>query len=247
MTVTVTSSAGTPTGSVLLSVPGSGSSQAQQTAALTNGVATFKLTGLNGGTYNVLADYAGTGTEGSTANSCSPANSVCFAGGAMKTTFTINPAPPAVTIGPPVTVQGCLNTTATGCGLSSSIVTVYLGNTFVSSAQSAWITASITSSVGTPTGTITFCSSYSSGKCTPADPTQGNNGAMPLSGNGVVNFPLVNLATGVYNLTAVYSGDVNYAQQVISVGAFQVISPSLQITATPATTSITAGTPVQVT
>jgi hypothetical protein len=87
----------------------------------------------------------------------------------------------------------------------------------------------------------------------PADPTQGVNGAISLTAasiNGqvvqVAAFSTQNLTTGVYNLTAVYSGDVNYATQSVSLPTFEVIQPSVQITASGAVT-ITAGVPTEAT
>jgi hypothetical protein len=51
----------------------------------------------------------------------------------------------------------------------------------------------------------------------------------------------------VYNLSVVYNGDVNYSVVTMPIPTFQVIVPAVQITASPATTTITPGTPDQVT
>jgi sugar lactone lactonase YvrE len=237
--VTVSSSAGTPTGSVILSVPGSGTSQSSQTQALnSSGVATFNFTNLLGGTYSVNALYGGGGTAGATQNTCSPAGSACFAGSAGKTTFTVNPATPKFTVGPPGT-EGCLTWTATNCTPNPNYVTSYLGNTYVYVASNTWITASVTSSVGTPTGSVSF---LVNGK--PADSTQAQSS---LNSSGIANFSTVNLPLGVYTITAVYNGDQNFASQSIALSTFEVIVPSIQITSTPSTLSVTPGTPAQAT
>jgi len=239
VTVTVTSnpSAGTPQGSVILSVPGSGSSQSNQTVVLNgSGVATFKLTGLQGGSYNVLAVFGGYGTAGATQNTCSTAT--CFAGSAGKTTFTIKPATSTFVVGPPGT-EGCLSWTATNCTPNSNYVTSYLSNTFVSVASNTWITASVTSKVGTPTGSVSF---LLNGK--PVDSTQAQSS---LNSSGIANFTLVNLTQGVYTLTAVYNGDQNFATQSITLASFEVIVPSIQVTSSPATLSTKAGTPASAT
>lgn len=243
VTVTTTNSGyGTPAGTVILSVGSANGNLPKQTQTLnSSGSATFTYTNLLGGSYNVNADYNGDGTAGATQNSCTPAGSLCFAGSANKTSFTVMPATPVYTVGPPVTTSSCL--TATGsCQPNTSLVTTWAGNTYVKVSGPVYIVASVTSTVGTPTGTVTF---MSNGK--PADPTQGVNGAIPLNGNGVAVFSTSNLVQGVYNLSAVYSGDVNYAAKTTQLPAFYVIPSSVQITAPAGTVSITPGTPTQVT
>lgn len=219
--VTVASSAGMPDGSVVISVSG----QAKQTQPLVNGVATFDYTNLLGGTYNVSADYGGSGTAGSSPYPSCATGTACFAVSAAKASFTINTAMPTVTVGPP-----------TG---STTNVTVWAGNTFVNVATQNTITATVTSAVGTPTGSVSFTQN---GK--PVDPTQA---AIPLDANGNAVFSTANLPVGVYNLTVVYNGDTNFSVVSNPIASFQVIVPSVQITATPDTTSITAGTPDKVT
>ena len=237
--VTVSSSAGTPQGTVNLAVPGSGTSQAKQTQTLdSNGTATFNFTNLRGGTYNVNAVYTGYGVGGTTQDTCSPAGSSCFAGSANKTTFTINPATPTFNVGPPGT-QGCMNYTSAGCTPDPNKVTVWSGNTYVQLAKGAWLTASVTSSVGTPTGSVSF---LVNGK--PVDPAQAQS---PLNSTGVAYFSTTALPLGVYNITAVYNGDVNYATESIALPSFQVIVPSVQITSNPTTVSTKAGTAVEAT
>lgn len=239
---------GTPQGTVTISVGSVNGNLPKQTQTLdSTGTASFSYSGLLGGSYNVTADYSGFGTAGATQNSCS--TTACFAGTAGSTTFIIARAIPTITIGTVVTNNQCLNTTtltdgtaSSNCGLNPGYVTLWAGNTYVYWTKPIYVSAIVNSAVGTPTGTITF---EQSGK--PADTTQGVNGAIALNGNGVSTFTLQNLGLATYNLTAVYNGDVNYAPESIQLPAFEVIVPSVQVTAASGTVSITPGTPTQVT
>jgi hypothetical protein len=225
VTVTVaaaTSSLGTPTGNVTLAVTG----QKKLTLALTNGVAKQSYTGLLGGSYSAVADYGGEGTAGTPPD---------FAASGGKAKFTVSQAMPTVTVGPP----GCPTASGLNCTLNPDDVTVWAGNTYVNVASQTSIVVSVTSSVGTPTGTVSFLQGSK-----PADPTQA---AIALSSAGTATFSTANLAQGVYNLTVVYNGDVNYASVSSALPTFQVIVPSLQITANPTSISLVPGTPGQVT
>ncbi len=254
VTVAAGTGFGTPTGTVTLSVGSLNGNLPRQTQTLnSSGVATFTYNALLGGTYTVNADYAGAGTGGTTQNSCA-STTPCFAGSASKTTFTIARATPTFTIGLPVTNSQCLNYTTLTSGSASSnctpnpkFVTVWAGNTYVNWTNPVYVSATVTSSVGVPTGTVTFTQNGA-----PVDPTQGVNGALAVNGSGVSTFLLQNLNLGAYNLNAVYSGDVNYAPQTISLGSstspfFEVIVPSVQVTAPSGTINVTPGTPAQVT
>jgi sugar lactone lactonase YvrE len=217
VTITVTVSAkdtsnGTPTGAVTLALTG----HAKASQNLVNGSATFTYSDLIGGTYNAVVNYGGSGTAGTPPN---------FSVSSSKAKFTVNPATPALAVGAP----------AGGSGN----VTVWAGNTYVNVATATAITASVTSKVGTPTGTVSF---LQAGK--PADPSQA---AIPLDANGNAVFTTNNLPQGVYNLTVVYNGDVNFAAVNYAFPSFQVIVPSVQITANPNTTTITPGVADQVT
>ena len=249
VTVTAGQGFGTPTGTVSLSVGSATGNQPKQTQTLNSaGVATFTYTGLLGGTYTINADYSGAGTAGTTQNTCATATP-CFSGAAAKGTFTIARAIPTITLGVPVTNSQCLNyTTLTSgaasetCAANPELVTVWAGNTYVYWTKPIYVSAIISSSVGSPSGTVTF---KQNGQ--PADPTQGVGGAIAPNGNGVATFLLQNLSLGVYNLSAAYSGDVNFAPVNLSVATFYVINPSVQITVSGGTTTITPGTPAQVT
>jgi sugar lactone lactonase YvrE len=226
VTVTVASSAAggvTPSGTVTVSVTG----QKKQSATLTNGVATFSYTGLLGGAYTAVGDYGGEGVVGTAPD---------YAASGGKAKFTVNTIPPALVVGTP----GCgPAASAASCTLNPKFVTVWAGNTYINVASQTTITATVTSTTGTPTGTVSFMQNGSV-----VDPTQT---AIPLDANGNAVFSTANLPVGVYNLTAVYNGDVNFSSVNLALPAFQVIIPSVQITATPATTSLTAGVPNQVT
>ena len=222
VTVTAGQGFGTPTGTVTLSVGSATGNQPKQTQTLNSaGVATFTYTGLLGGTYTVNADYSGAGTAGATQNTCATATP-CFSGAAAKGTFTIARAIPTITLGVPVTNNQCLNyTTLTSgaasrtCAANPELVTVWAGNTYVYWTKPVYVSAIVSSSVGTPSGTVTFTQNGQ-----PADPTQGVGGAIAPNGNGVATFLLQNLSLGVYNLSAAYSGDVNYAPVNLSVANF---------------------------
>jgi hypothetical protein len=207
-TIKVTVSAGvgygTPTGTVSLSVGSLNGNQPKQIQTLNSaGVATFAYTGLLGGTYTVNADYSGSGTAGAKQNTCAT-STPCFAGSAVKATFTIARATPTIVIGVPVTNPDCLNyttltngTPSSSCAANSKFVTVWAGNTYVNWTNPVYISSIVSSSVGTPSGTITFTQNGQ-----PVDPTQGVNGAIAPNGNGVATLSLQNLGLGVYNLTA---------------------------------------------
>lgn len=247
VTVTAGAGFGTPTGTVTLSVGSATGNLPKQTQTLNSaGVATFSYNALLGGTYTVNADYSGSGTAGATQNTCS--TTTCFSGAAAKGTFTIARAIPTITLGVPVTNSQCLNYTTLTSGAASSncaanpgLVTVWAGNTYVYWTKPVYVSAIVSSSVGTPSGTVTFTQNGN-----PADPTQGVNGAIAPNGNGVATFLLQNLNLGVYNLSASYSGDVNYAPVNLAVQTFYVINPSVQITVSGGAT-ITPGVPAQVT
>jgi hypothetical protein len=71
-----------------------------------------------------------------------------------------------------------------------------------------------------------------------ADPSQP---PITLNGLGVATFNTSNLPLGTYTLTAVYSGDQNYMPENTQIATFQIIRPSVLITAAPTTLSVTPG------
>jgi hypothetical protein len=74
-----------------------------------------------------------------------------------------------------------------------------------------------------------------------------------LNANGTANFNTANLAAGpstsqlgaTYNITAVYSGDQNFASTTSPAVAIEIVPPSALITANPSTVTTKAGTAVQ--
>ena len=183
-----------------------GSSQTTQTLTLSNGSASFNVTGLNGGTYILFASYKGDAIFGGSSSS-------------RTFSFVVAQAQPTVVLNEPAGV------------------TPTNGTYYVQQGSTTTIQASVTSSVGSPSGNVQFLNNGS----TPADPTQN---PVTLDGSGNATLNTSNLAAGTYNLTAVYGGDVNFASVTSSVVTIVVVPPSALITASPAAVSTTAGTPV---
>ncbi len=78
-------------------------------------------------------------------------------------------------------------------------------------------------------------------------------GTAALNASGTATFNTANLAAGpstsqigqVYNITAVYSGDANFASTTSAVTSLEIVPPSALITANPASITTKAGVPVQ--
>jgi hypothetical protein len=253
VTVSAGTGYGTPGGTVFLTASSANGALPRQSQTLdSNGTATFTYTNLLGGSYTVNGLYPGSGTAGTAQNSCSPSGSLCFAGSIGKSTFTVGPTKPTVVTGQPGNAGCLVEATASGdpCTPNQDFVTLWNNTVYVNRAQTVLIAATVTSTYkAQPTGTVTIMSGSKI-----ADPTQGVNGAIPLNtiklsnGQSVpgIEFSTANLPTGVYNLTAVYSGDTNYSTQTTNVAAFQVINQSVQVTASGSVTT-KAGTPAQAT
>ena len=133
-------------------------------------------------------------------------------------TFTVNTATPVITLSEPVGVTP---------NATNGVYYLLQGaaNTLV---------ANVSSNVGSPSGTVTLI-----------DATQGPVGAGTYTSGQNWTFSLGGLATGSYSLIASYSGDENYSpvSTVVPV-TFQLIPPSVLLTASPASVTTTAGTPV---
>jgi hypothetical protein len=127
-----------------------------------------------------------------------------FAVSSAKTTFTVTQATPTLTVSTP--------------------------STYVLYQGTYTLTIGVSSTVGTPTGTLRVMNGTK-----PADPTQD-----PIPLNNPV-FNTSNLAVAAYSLTVVYSGDQNYGPVSIAVPAFDVVPPSVSITASPAALTVTHG------
>jgi sugar lactone lactonase YvrE len=177
---------------------------AQATGNTAGTTATFTLTGIPGGTYNVTAAYAGNLAQLLQKSSSS------------TITFTVATAPPVVTLSEP---QGVQPNPTNG---------VY----YVGADTTTDITANVSSTLGTPTGTVTFMNGNSAVATAAPD------------ANGNATFNAGSLPVGSYNLTAVYSGDQNFSSVTSAAVLFQVINPSVLITANPTSVSTPGGTPV---
>ena len=133
-------------------------------------------------------------------------------------TFTVNTAEPVITLSQPVGVIP---------NATNGVIYLQLGvpNTLV---------ANVSSGVGTPTGKVTLI-----------DATQGNLGAATYTSNQNWTFSTGGLTAASYSLIASYGGDQNFSPVSTTVPVtFQVIPPSVLITASPASMTTKAGTPV---
>ena len=151
-----------------------------------------------------------------------------FGGSSSTRTFTL----PVAQAAPKVTLA------------SPGGVTAINGIYYVGQGTTASLAASVTSTVGTPTGTVSFDNGTSL-----ADPAQG---PITLDASGAATFKTSNLKAGtstanlgqVYTLTAVYSGDGNFSTVTSAPVKIEVIPPVALIQANPASVSTKAGTPV---
>ena len=163
---------------------------------------------LDGGNYNVTADY-----QGSVLN--------LMAKSAGTATFTVNRATPVITLSQPVGVTP---------NATNGVYYMLQGapNTVV---------ANVSSTVGIPTGVVNMI-----------DATQGPLGVATYTTGQNWTFSTGGLATDPYSLTASYAGDENFApvSTTVPVG-FQLIPPSVLLTASPASLTTKAGTPVATT
>jgi Bacterial Ig-like domain (group 3) len=205
-----------PTGTVVLTLS-CASPGCTQASIVETGTATFTGTGqntsvtfsnlqaLDGGNYNVSAEY-----QGSVLN--------LMAKSSGTATFTVNTATPVISLSQPVGVTP--NTTNGVIYLQQGVP-----NTLV---------ANVSSTVGSPTGTVTL-----------VDSIQGSLGAATYTSNQNWTFSTGSLASASYSVIASYAGDQNFSPVSTTVRvAFQVIPPSALLTASPTTVTTAAGTPV---
>ena len=179
-TATVTGLSLTPAGTVQLSVDG----VVVNSVTLSNGVATFSLSGLTGGAHSVTAVYTST-------NGYAPAT-------ASPVILTVGKVAPAT-----VTLTSNVNPV-----LAQSPIT---------------FTAKVTSTVGTPTQTVTFLDGT-----TPI-------GTGTLSG-GVATLTISTLAAGTHSITAAYGGDANFSSatssalaEIVEDFGFTISAPSVTV------------------
>jgi hypothetical protein len=205
-------------GSVTITVAGSNTTLAVPTGTLSYSI------------LNSSGTSVGSGTPALTAGSSSSTASIAIPSTLASGSYTIN-----------VTYSGDSNylatSTATAIQFTIGQATPTIGLTstvnpaMVTSAVT--FTASVASSSGTPTGTVSFLDGT-----TPL-------GAMTLSG-GAAAFTTSSLAAGTHTITAVYAGDANFAA-VTSSPVIQVIqdfslSPSGNGAGTPTQTVLPGGT-----
>ena len=142
-----------------------------------------------------------------------------FSGGLVTTTLTVAQAAPTVTLTQPANI------------------TPVLGVYYVPLGSNTTLQAAVASTKGTPTGSVVFMNGSKV-----ADPTQAST---TLDANGKATFTTGNLPVGTYTLTAVYGSDQNFSGATSPVITFQVLPPSLLITANPPSLTVTAGVPAQ--
>jgi hypothetical protein len=155
-TVTITSGAGTPTGSVTF-LDGT---TTLGTVTLASGAATYQTSSLTAGAHSITATYAG--------------NATFLASTSPAITENISSASAAATA---ATVTSSLNPANSG--------------------QAVTFTATITSSGGTPTGTVTFLDGA----------TQLGTGTLS---SGVATYQTSSLTSGTHNITASYGGNATF-------------------------------------
>ena len=207
VTVAGTKTSTTPTGEVILTLINQNASLRQTTVLPAGNLVNGTVA------FNLKAILGGTYTVQAVYHGDSN-----FSGGLVTTPLIVAQAPPTVTLTQP------------------SSITPILGVYYVKFGTNTILTASVSSTLGSPTGNVSFLNGT-----TVADPKQN---PVTLNANGSAIFNTVNLAPGTYVLTAVYNSDQNFSKVSSSTVTFQVIPPSLLITAAPATLSTTAGTPV---
>ncbi|MEO7043292.1 MAG: Ig-like domain repeat protein [Gemmatimonadaceae bacterium] len=209
VTVSPTVSTTTPTGQVILTLINQ-NAKLHQTTVYPAG--TLSAAGV--ATFNLTGILGGTYTVQAVYHGDSQ-----FSGGLVTTTLTVAQAAPTVTLSQPTNI------------------TPVLGVYYVPLGSNTTLQAAVTSSKGTPTGSVIFMNGSKVADSTQASTT--------LDANGKATFTTGNLPTGTYTLTAVYSSDQNFSAATSPVITFQVIPPSLIITANPPSLTVTAGIPAQ--
>jgi Pro-kumamolisin, activation domain/Bacterial Ig-like domain (group 3) len=215
VSIGVTGSGGTPTGTVsLIANTGPNDSEGVQGFALSNGSVASTANDLPGGSYTVFARYGGDGTFGS--SSSSPAIPVTVAPEASKigiayelfnptTEVITNPNAATAVFGTPSLLR--VNVTSQG------------GDACASNAPG---------NAGCPTGSVTLTDSYNGAPAAPL-----NGGTFALNAQGYTEDQAIDLPGGTHIFTATYAGDNSYA-------AATPATQSLTITTAPTTTTATS-------
>jgi hypothetical protein len=191
VSIGVTGTSGTPTGNVsLIADTGPDGAEGIQGFILSSGSASGSTNALPGGTYNVVAQYAGDGTFGSSASS---ATSVTVAPEASKVQLAyelINPA--NGTISNPAATTAQFGTPA----LLRVNVTSQAGDACPNNAPG---------DSGCPTGNIMVTDGHNGGTSTPLD-----TGTYALNSEGYAEDQSIDLPGGTHAITATYGGDNSY-------------------------------------
>ncbi len=133
-------------------------------------------------------------------------------------TFTVKTATPVITLSEPVGVT------------PNATNGVY----YMLQGQPNTLVATVTSKVGSPSGNVYL-----------VDATQGNLGPFTYTTNQSWTYSTGTLGTASYSVTASYAGDENFSPITTTVPVtFQLIPPSALLTASPASVTTAAGTPV---
>jgi hypothetical protein len=181
---------------------------------------------LNSTVSNGQASFSASGLNGGTYNVyASYKGDPIFGGSSSSKTYTFTVAQAASTAA-----------LSTPSGVSP-INGVY----YVQQGSSTTMTATVTSKQGSPTGSVTFMNGSTT------------LGTSPLNASGTATFNTSALAAGstssnlgqVYNVTAVYSGDLNFATTTSPASPIEIVPASALITASPSSITTKAGTPVQ--
>lgn len=117
-----------------------------------------------------------------------------------------------------------VNKTATATALTSSMNPT-------TNASSITLNASVTATIGVPTGAVVLFDGSQQITTAQVDPT------------GKVNFPLTNLSVGPHNLTAKYSGDANFSSSLATLGE-GVVDSHATVALTTSSNPQTTGSPV---
>ena len=197
LSASVTSSGGTPTGTVSFSVDG----QVAGKSPLNNGTATFSLpNGLNGGSHGIEASYGGA-EVGATIYGASTSSLLA------------------------------VNVTKASTATALTFVTTYNNPPNDLTTNAISFTAVVTpGSTDIPTGTVQFMNGTTVLGSGPVQPASGGTFAVTFSST---------LAAGTYNVTAVYTGDVNYDSSTSTASAFTIVSAP-NFTISQSATSLTS-------
>jgi len=228
--ITVTSPSGTPTGDVALMVNPSGHAYGADAFTLVNGSITANTTKLPGGTYTIVAHFAGDGTF---APSDSAPFNITVASQSSLTTIQIEDFS-----------NGPLNCFDSGPnnnnGFESYGAVYYLrvvvGNVGDQPSQQTGCYPLVTGA-NVPTGTITLTDN--------GGPL--GAGTYTLNGRGYLELPTEPVSLGQHTITASYSGDTSYGASSASPYSALITKANTQINVSASATLIGSGTNVTIT